>query len=93
VQVQGNDALKRGLQLKKRFFIREAINLYTKGLEMGSNQQRLLSILHSNRSQAHLLLENNRNALEDGLKAIDLDAANLKVGCFARQEKLLQQRI
>ena len=69
VQDQGNDALKRGLQLKKKFYLREALNLYTKGLEMGSTLPGLLSALHSNRAQAHLLLENYRRALEDSLAA------------------------
>ncbi len=46
---------------------------------MGSNLPELLSILHSNRAQAHLLLENNRNALEDSREAMKLNSANLKV--------------
>ena len=79
VQDQGNDALKRGLQLKKKFYLREALNLYTKGLEMGSTLPGLLSVLHSNRAQAHLLLENYRRALEDSLAATGLQESNLKV--------------
>ena len=79
VQDQGNDALKRGLQLKKKFYLREALNLYTKGLEMGSTLPELLSVLHSNRAQAHLLLENYRRALEDSLAATGLQGTNLKV--------------
>ena len=79
VQDQGNDALKRGLQLKKMFYLREALNLYTKGLEMGSTLPGLLSALHSNRAQAHLLLENYRRALQDSLAATGLQATNLKV--------------
>ncbi|KAK9907556.1 hypothetical protein WJX75_005927 [Coccomyxa subellipsoidea] len=75
---QGNDALKRGLQLKKKFYLREAVDLYTKGLGMGSSLPELLSMLHSNRAQAHLLLENYRNALEDSQEAMKLNSANLK---------------
>lgn len=81
VQGQGNDALKRGLQLKKKFYLREAVTLYTKGLEMGSSLPSLLSILHSNRAQAHLILENFRSALEDSQEATQLDPGNLKVCC------------
>ena len=46
---------------------------------MGSSLPELLSILHSNRAQAHLLLENNRNALEDSQEAMRLNRANMKV--------------
>lgn len=85
--MQGNDALKRGLQLRKKFYLREAISLYSKGLEMGCSSQQLLSVLHSNRSQAHILLENYRSALDDALKAIDLDAGNTKVwACYMQQK-------
>lgn len=79
MQGQGNDALKRGLQLKKKFYLREAIGMYTKGLEMGSTLPQLQSVLHSNRAQAHLLLEKYRSALEDSLQAIQLHDTNLKV--------------
>ncbi|BDA47917.1 Tetratricopeptide repeat protein 4 [Coccomyxa sp. Obi] len=89
---QGNDALKRGLQLKKKFYLREAVTLYTKGLEMGSSLPSLLSVLHSNRAQAHLILENFRSALEDSQEATHLDPANLK-GYYrgARAAMKLQQ--
>ena len=79
LQGQGNDALKRGLQLKKKFYLREAQGMYTKGLDMGSTLPELESVLHSNRAQAHLLLENYRSALEDSLLAIQLHDSNLKV--------------
>lgn len=79
VQGQGNDALKRGLQLKKKFYLREAVNLYTKGLEMDCSMPELLSILLSNRAQAHLLLENYRSALDDSLEAVRINGGNLKV--------------
>lgn len=79
LQGQGNDALKRGVQLKKRFYLREAVDLYTKGLDMGATLPELLSVLHSNRAHAHSVLSNWRNALQDGQKAVQLDTGNLKV--------------
>ena len=78
-QGQGNDALKRGVQLKKRFYLREAVDLNTKGLEMGATLPELLSILHSNRAHAHSVLGNWRNALQDSREAAQLDPGNLKV--------------
>lgn len=33
-QNQGNEALKRGMQLRKKFYLREAVGLYTRGLDM-----------------------------------------------------------
>ena len=79
MQGQGNDALKRGVQLKKRFYLREAVDLYTKGLDMGATLPELLSILHSNRAHAHSVLGNWRNALQDSQEAVQLDPGNLKV--------------
>ena len=79
MQGQGNDALKRGMQLKKKFYLREAVELYTKGLDMGSALPHLLSVLHCNRAQAHIMLGNWRNALQDSQRAVQLDAHNLKV--------------
>ena len=79
LQGQGNDALKRGLQLKNKFYLREALSMYTKGLEAGSTQHALLSVLHSNRAQAHLLLGNYRSALKDSQQAAHFNASNLKV--------------
>lgn len=51
---------------------------------MGSSLPELLSMLHSNRAQAHLLLENYRNALEDSQEAMKLNSANLKVRLCVR---------
>lgn len=34
VQNQGNSALKTGLQAKKKFYLRQAIEQYDKGLEV-----------------------------------------------------------
>ena len=67
------------MQLKKKFYLREAVTLYTKGLDMGATLPELLSVLHSNRAQAHAVLGNWRSALQNSQKALQLDAANLKV--------------
>ena len=34
LQNQGNEALRRGVQLRKKFYLREAEGLYTRGLDM-----------------------------------------------------------
>ena len=77
-QNQGNDALKRGLQLKKKFYLREALGLYTRGLDLKCRDAALASALFSNRAQAHLLLGNNRSALDDALTALRADTTNVK---------------
>lgn len=65
--------------MKKKFYLREAVDLYTKGLDMGATLPELLSILHSNRAHAHSVLGNWRNTLQDSQKAVQLNPANLKV--------------
>ena len=80
VQNQGNDAFKRGLQLKKKFFLKEAIQKYTEAIGLKDWQDKSLhAALYSNRAQAHLRLENNRNALDDALEALKLEPDNDKV--------------
>jgi hypothetical protein len=83
-QNQGNDALKRGLQVKKTFYLREALGLYTRGLDLKCRNAALVSALFSNRAQAHLLLGNNRSALDDALTALRADAANVKARWLSR---------
>lgn len=51
-QDQGNRALKTGLQHKKKFYLRQAIEQYTQGLGVGCLDVRLNSLLNSNRAQA-----------------------------------------
>lgn len=78
-QHQGNEALKTGLKLRKKFYFREASIAYTKGLDEQCGSKSIDAILLSNRAQVHLILGNDRNALEDGLAAMKLDDSNLKV--------------
>lgn len=80
LQDQGNEDFKRGLQLKKKFFVQQALVKYTEGLKIqGLRKGHVMSTLLSNRSQAQLRLLNNRSALEDAIAAIELDGTNVKV--------------
>ncbi len=78
-QNQGNEALKTGLKHRKKFYFREAITAYTKGLDVQCGDSIIETVLLSNRAQVHLQLGNDRNALEDSLRAMQLDTNNVKV--------------
>ena len=78
-QNQGNEALKTGLKHRKKFYFREAITAYTKGLDVQCGDSIVETVLLSNRAQVHLQLGNDRNALEDSLRALQLDTNNVKV--------------
>jgi len=78
-QNQGNEALKTGLKHRKKFYFREAITAYTKGLDVQCGDSTIETVLLSNRAQVHLQLGNDRNALEDSLRAMKLDTNNVKV--------------
>ncbi|KAK9854202.1 hypothetical protein WJX84_000317 [Apatococcus fuscideae] len=77
-KVRGNDALRRGVQMKKVFFLREALKAYSNGIAAGPEDKTLLGTLYSNRAQAHLILGNNRSALEDSKFALQQDPTTLK---------------
>jgi hypothetical protein len=79
VQENGNGALKVALQQRKKFFLRQAIEHYTSGLDLMCSDDKLNSILYSNRAHANLLLGNFRNAWQDGLFAAKRDRHNIKV--------------
>lgn len=96
-QNQGNEALKTGLKHRKKFYFREAITAYTKGLDVQCGDSIIETVLLSNRAQVHLQLGNDRNALEDSLRAMKLDTNNVKVimslccrchcrSCFSRAQ-------
>lgn len=74
----GNDALKAGLRHKKKFYLRQAIEQYGKGLEVQCSDAALNSILCSNRAHVNLLLGNLRNAYQDGLAALRHNDKNIK---------------
>ena len=50
-QVQGNDALKRGLQLRKKFYLRQAQEFYSQGLALQCGDTVLDAVLYANRAQ------------------------------------------
>ena len=51
VQVRGNDAFKRGVQLRKKFYLREAADLYTQGLAANGSDAALDAVLYANRAE------------------------------------------
>lgn len=84
LQTQGNDALRTGLKVRKKFYLREAVTAYTKGLELKCSHVKLNAQLLCNRAHVHLQLGNNKSALEDGMQAAALDSTNFKVMPAAR---------
>lgn len=83
LQRQGNDALKQGLAIRKKFYLRKAVEHYTAGIAVGVSDAALNSVLHANRAQAEIKLGNSRNAMRDALRAVQLDPENMKVGLAA----------
>lgn len=68
-----------GLQHKKKFYLRQAIEQYTNALDLFCSDAELNSVLYANRAHVHLLLGNFRNALHDALAAAKANPGNLKV--------------
>ncbi|KAI8105509.1 hypothetical protein M9434_000094 [Picochlorum sp. BPE23] len=76
---QGNRALQTGMQHRKKFYLRQAIDQYTQGLQVeGIEDRPLKSVVYSNRAHVNLLLGNYRNALLDAKDAILYDERNIK---------------
>ena len=50
-QVQGNDSLKMGLQLRKKFYLRQAQEQYSQGLAVQCGDPDVDAVLYSNRAQ------------------------------------------
>lgn len=74
----GNRALKTGLQHRKKFYLREAVDQYNKGLDLACSDASLNSVLYANRAHVQLLLGNFRNTLQDSAAAVKLDGSNVK---------------
>lgn len=75
----GNRALQTGLQHRKKYYLRQAIEQYTQGVNVeGADDSGLKSILYSNRAHVNLLLGNYRNALLDAKDALLYDERNVK---------------
>eukprot|EP00890_Picochlorum_soloecismus_P006381 jgi/Picsp_1/6744/NSC_04085-R1_tetratricopeptide repeat protein 4 homolog len=76
---QGNRALKTGLEHRKKYYLRQAIEQYTQGIKVeGCQDNELISQVFSNRAHVNLLLGNYRNALMDAKDAIRFDPKNVK---------------
>ena len=89
---QGNRALKTGLKQRKKFFLRQAIEQYTEGINLQCSDAKLQSILLSNRAHVNLLLGNFRAALMDGQDAIRFDPGNAKGYYRAAKAALLLRK-
>ena len=90
----GNRALKTGMEHRRKYYLRQAIEQYTLGvnveLDLGDDVEpdadgktvddlkKLKSILFSNRAHVHLLLGNYRSAFLDTKDAILYDDKNIK---------------
>lgn len=75
---QGNRALQTGMKQRKKFYLRQAIESYTEGINLEFDDAHLKSVLYSNRAQANLVIGNYRNALFDGQDAIRFNEQNIK---------------
>jgi len=72
---QGNEKLKANTKSSAR----EALALFTSGLEVRCSDRVLNAQLHGNRAHVHMLLRQFVEAIDDCKKAIELDKNNLKV--------------
>ena len=50
-QAQANDALRRGAQLRKKFYVKEGLGLYNEALALPFSDDALRAVLLSNRAQ------------------------------------------
>jgi tetratricopeptide (TPR) repeat protein len=71
---QGNEAYKTG---QKGY--QDAIKYYTQGLEQKCSDNILNALLHLNRAAVHISSKNYGKALDDCLKAVELDGSNPNV--------------
>ena len=74
----GNRALKTGISQRKKFYLRQAIEQYTQGIDLRCNDTDLNSTLYANRAHVNLLLGNDRNAILDGKDAARYNPQNVK---------------
>lgn len=78
-QDMGNKALQTGLEHKKKFYLRQAIEQYSQGLALMCSDADLNSVLYANRAHVNLLLGNFRNALHDAKYSARANPSNVKV--------------
>ena len=62
----------------KRNKYRWAVESYSKAIQIGCEEPKLNSIVYNNRASAHFHLCNYRSALNDAIKAYELDSENIK---------------
>ena len=70
---KGNEELKKGLSHRP-----VALNRYTQALDLKCKDQKLNSVIYSNRAHLHMLNRNWGRALADCKAAIDADPSNVK---------------
>ncbi len=70
---EGNAELKKGLSHRP-----VALNRYSQALELKCKDQKLNSVIYSNRAHVHMLNRNWGRALADCKAAIDADGSNVK---------------
>ncbi|CAG9466640.1 unnamed protein product [Pedinophyceae sp. YPF-701] len=75
---EGNTKLQTYLRSKNRFYLNEAVTMYTKGVEEKVEDAQLNCLLLANRAQCHLYLGNHRRCVEDARRAIGHDAKYIK---------------
>ncbi|KAI9142630.1 hypothetical protein BKA69DRAFT_1027453 [Paraphysoderma sedebokerense] len=81
---QGNEQVQLG-----KTHYNDAIHFYTLGIDQNCSDNKLNSMLHSNRAYVNLELGNYRKVLNDCAKAIELHEANIKA--YYRSVKALQR--
>lgn len=72
---QGNEAMKFSAS---KIALQNALTFYTRGLEMQCKDDKLNSLLHSNRAAVSLKLGEHTKCIDDCRRATRLDASNLK---------------
>ncbi|KAL4438075.1 hypothetical protein ABPG74_016854 [Tetrahymena malaccensis] len=73
---QGNEHFKKGEG--KRYFIRQALNAYTEGIEARSSEKDVNAQLHNNRALMNMKLKNFGKAIDDCKMAIKYDEKFIK---------------
>lgn len=71
---QGNEKLKENTRAK----VRDAVDCYTAGIEVGCQSGTMLCQLHNNRAHARMLLKQFVEAVDDCKKAIMYDPSSVK---------------
>ena len=74
----GNQNLSVGIKTGNLELFRSAVSFYTEALSVEGASRSLRCALYSNRSQAHLYLQNNYSALLDAERAIYMNPEHIK---------------